>query len=87
MNRSTHLAENRSTGRIDMGGQSCTRNELPANLLNLVQRQRWSLMTVLYLTVRNICFYESNWGVLTSRYARCATLQYHPSCMFARLRT
>jgi len=87
MKRSTHLTENGPTVRIDMGGQSRTRNELPANLLNLMQRQRWSLMTVIYLTVRSICLYKSSWDVLTSRYARCATLQYHSPCMFARLRT
>ena len=87
MKRSTHLTENGPTVRIDMGGQSRTRNELPANLLNLMQRQRWSLMTVIYLTVRSICLYKSSWDVLTSRYARCATLQYHSLCMFARLRT
>jgi hypothetical protein len=56
------------------------------NPFNCGQRQRWSLMTVLYLGVR----YKYIWKVqvvLTWKYFRCAALEYYSLCMFARLVT
>jgi hypothetical protein len=42
------------------------------------KRQRWSIMSVLYLSVRSMVYdiRAVVGGVLTSNYARCATLQY-----------
>jgi len=62
---------------------------LIGNALHLGQMQRWSLMSVLYLSVSSFCLSKCSWwqGVLTLKYARCATLEYPSMCMFARLRS
>jgi hypothetical protein len=50
--------------------------------MNLRQRQRWSLMTVLYLVVRTSC-YAIAWlaVVLTPKCSRYAILEYLILCM------
>jgi hypothetical protein len=55
--------------------------------MNSRQRQRWSLMTVLYLVVRT-SFYTIAWlaNCADSKYYRYATLEYHIMCMFFRLK-
>jgi hypothetical protein len=51
--------------------------------MNTRQRQRWSLMTVLYLVVRTPC-YTTAWlaVVLTPKYSRYAILEYLILCMY-----
>jgi hypothetical protein len=53
--------------------------------MNLGQKQRWSLMTVLYLVVRTTC-YAIAWlaVVLTPKCSRYAILEYYILCMFLR---
>ncbi|KAG2031244.1 hypothetical protein BDR03DRAFT_119394 [Suillus americanus] len=53
--------------------------------MNLRQRQRWSLITVLYMVVRTSC-YAIAWSaiVLTPQCSRYAILEYHILCMCSR---
>jgi hypothetical protein len=62
-----------------------SRGVLDTNTSNLWQRQRWSFMTFLYLSVHS--FWSLKVRVLTSKCARCDTLEYYTLCMFAGLRS
>jgi hypothetical protein len=52
----SHLTKSSSIDWICLGEQSCIWEQLFRNESDWMQRQRWSLMTVLYLTVRNFWF-------------------------------
>jgi hypothetical protein len=84
---SSHLTKNTFIVRFDLGEQSCIVSKgLLDNPFNRGQRQRWSLMTVLYLGVRYKYIWEVQ-VVLIWMYFRCAALEYYSLCMFARLVT
>lgn len=57
------------------------------DILNSGQKHRWSLMTVLYIGVRSLCYKRlGGWHVaLNSKYSRCAISEYYTLCMSSRL--